>query len=206
MDTISWINPVLNILVILGAIVGLWMAGILLPTVITGIHSESLREIISHPFAKIILWAALGALFALPLIDIVSWLGNLVNIVLESQGGSNVSTVLGMISPQVYSSFFLFLMLAVYGLTLWLAKDYLPAHGQFNQVERYFIILSIASLIYREIQIGFTQIFFFQLPNQNVQNYGITGFMLEILIGFAILAVILVGLNRFLPNHPASGE
>jgi hypothetical protein len=58
-------------------------------------------------------------------------------------------------------------MLAVYGITIWLTMDFLSTSGQFNPTERIFIVLSIASLVYRGIRAIFTQVFSFQIPDDH---------------------------------------
>jgi hypothetical protein len=97
-------------------------------------------------------------------------------------------------------------MLAIYGIVVWFATDFLSIPGQFNQTERIFIIFSIASLFYHGVSNIFTYIFSFQLPSGFIQqNYGIPGFLFEVAIGLVILFLILFGLNRFMPTHPPNG-
>jgi hypothetical protein len=208
MDAIYWIYSIMSILAILFIIVGLWIAGKFLPACINWIHPKVNNDLLSRPFAKIILWLALGGLFTLPLLDILRWLGNFANIVFipVGQGGDGFTTFLGLIPIRVYYGFYLILMLAIYGIVVWFTIDYLSTPGQFNQTERIFIILSVASLVYHGVSNIFNYIFSFQLPSGLVQqNYGIPGFVFEVVVGFVILFLILFGLTRFLPSNPASG-
>ncbi|MFZ2097453.1 MAG: hypothetical protein WAV05_12520 [Anaerolineales bacterium] len=208
MDKIYWIYSILSILAILCIIVGLWIAGKFLPACINWIEPIVNNDLLSQPFAKIILWLALGGLFSLPLLDLVRWLGNLANIVVvpSGQGDGGFSTSLGLIPSRVYLGFTLFLMLVLYGIVVWFAAAYLTTPGQFNQTNRIFIVLSIASLFYRGVYNIFTLIFSVQLPPGFIQqNYGVPGFLFEVAIGFVILVLILFGLNRFMPTHPPSG-
>jgi hypothetical protein len=195
-------NSILSILSILSVIAGLWIAGKLLPDLIAWFYSAYRNDLLFRPLIKILLWLGLGAFFTLPLLDFASWLGNLMNFALVPQG--EFSTMLGTVSMRVYSIFLLLLMLAVYGIIVYFARDYMKTGGHFNQAERIFIVLSIASLVYRGVHSIFIQIFTFQLPIINVtQNLGITGFFIEVLVGIAILTVTLIILNKVLPTHPA---
>jgi hypothetical protein len=190
----------------LGIFVGLWIAGRLLPAFITLLHLESRNELLPRPLVKILLWLALGALFTQPLLDFVGWLGNLV-IALQPQAEGEFSTILGTVTGQVYAGFHLILMLAIYGVIVYLAKNYLLKVGQFSQTERIFIVLSIGSWVYRGVLNIFTQVYSFQFPIFNVmQNYGLFGFLIEVLVAIVILTGILIGLNRFLPTHPAGSK
>jgi hypothetical protein len=209
MDTIYWIYSIMSILAILCIFVGLWIARRFLPACINWISSKGQNDLLSQPFAKIILWLALGGLFTLPLLDFVRWLGNFANIVFVpvGQGGNGFTTFLGLIPSRVYYGFSLILMLVIYGIIVWFTIDYLSTPGQFNRTERIFIILSIASLFYHGVSNIFTYIFSFQLPSGLVQqNYGIPGFVFEVVVGFVILFLILFGLTRFLPSNPANSQ
>jgi hypothetical protein len=208
MDTIYWIYSIISILAILCIFVGLWIARRFLPDCINWIRSKGQNDLLSQPFAKILLWLALGGLFTLPLLDFVRWLGNFANIVFVSAGqaGNGFTTFLGLIPTRVYYGFYLILMLAIYGIVVWFTTDYLSTPVQFNQIERIFIILSVASLFYHGVSNIFTYIFSFQAPSGLIQqNYGISGFVFEVVLGIVILLLILFGLNRILPSHPASG-
>jgi hypothetical protein len=208
MDTINWIYSGMSILGIMGILAGLWIAGRFLPAFMDWIRHKVNNHLLSQPAVKIILWLALGGLFTLPLQDIVRWLGNLANIVFlpVGPGANGFTTSLGLIPTRAYYGFSLFLMLAIYGIVIWITTAYLPTAEQFTRTERIFVELTIASLSYHAVYNIFSYIFLFQLPpNLIQQNYGIAGFLFEVAIGFAVLLLILLGLNRFMPTHPPSG-
>jgi hypothetical protein len=208
MYTTNWIYTGTSILGIVGIVVGLWMAGRFLPIFINWIRPKANHSLLSQPFLKIILWLALGGLFTLPLQDIVRWLANLTNIVFLTvrPGANGITTAFGLIPFRAYYGFSLFLMLAIYGMVIWVTSDYLPTVEQFNRIEQIFIILAIASLSYHAVSNIFTYIFDVQLPSSLAQqNYGIAGFLSAVAIGFIILCLILLGLNRFMSTHPPSG-
>jgi hypothetical protein len=207
-DTIlNLFGSMANVLAILAFIVGLWMAGQLLPRMLAWIRARELRDQLSQMPARVLLWVALGTLLSSPLIDGVSWLANLVNVLLAPSTGGEFSTALGSVSTRVYASFPLFLAIGVYWVTLWLGQAFLALPGRFTRTERVFLILTVASLLYRGIHGIFPQVFTFHLPTPLVQqDYGVAGFLVETAIGFALLAAILVGLNRVLPNHPPGGK
>jgi hypothetical protein len=207
MDITPWVSPILSILFVLAFIAGLWIAGTFLPLAITWIHSEELQDILSRPFARNIVWLALGGLFSLPLMDFVILLGDMANIILNPQAGSGFSTLLGTIPQVVYFAFFPLLMLLVYGVIFWSAMDFMATSEPLTYSQRIFLVLSIASLVHQGMRVIFAQVFSFQIPTLPVQqNYGIPGFLVEILIGFVIFFLIVIGLKRFLPAHPVSSE
>lgn len=208
MYTTNWIYSGMSILGIAGILAGLWMAGRFLPTFINWIRPKVNNGLLSQPFVKIILWLALGGLFTLPLQDIVRWLANLVNLVFLSvrPGANGITTSFGLIPFQAYYGFSLLLMLAIYGIIIWVTTDDLLTAERFNRTERSFIVLTIASLSYHAVSNIFTYIFDIQLPSSLAQqNYGIAGFLFAVAIGFLILLLILLGLNRFMTTHPPSG-
>ena len=98
MDTILiGLVPILNILAIFCIITGLYIAGRLLPTFVTWLHSFFPENLFSHQIPKTILWLALGALFTSPLLDFVSTLGWLINVTLLPQGGGEFTSMLGTV-------------------------------------------------------------------------------------------------------------
>jgi hypothetical protein len=207
MQTIAWLSPILNILAILAVIAGLYISGKFLPSLIAWVHIKNPSSPLLSQFPKIIIWLALGALFTAPLLDLINAFSILINVTLAAQGASEYPFLLGTVSPRVYFLFPLLLMLGVYALIIYFGKDYISSSKQFRQTERTFIILAIASLIFSAINSVFTQVLSFQAPFLNVQqNFGLVGYLVEILIGIVILAVILFGLNRLLSNHPASRQ
>jgi len=207
MDAFSWISSILNILTILSLVVGLWVAGKVIPTFMTRVSSENQDKIFDQPLAKTLLWIGVGSLYSLPLIDLISWVGNLVSVALVPQNGGGVSTFLGIISSRIYALFPLLLMLAIYGATGWAGIGFLSTSEQFNSTGRIFITLSIASLVYRGIHTLFSQVFSFQIPILNVQqDYGVTGFLFELVIGLVLLTLVLAGLNRLRTPWGGSGK
>ncbi len=205
MDTIYWIYSFLSILALLSIFLGLWIARKFLPSSINWLHTKDRNDILSQPVAKFIIWLALGGLFTLPLLDFVRWLGYFANFVIVPVGQTGgFTTSLGIIPSRLYYGFYLILMAIIYGIAVWYTKDYLSMDERFDRIERIFIGLSIASLVYHANSNIFTYIFAFQLPSGVIQqNYGIPGFLIEVVFGFAFLFLILLGVNRFLTGNPA---
>jgi hypothetical protein len=201
MNANTWLNPVLGILSILATIAGLAVAGILLPTVISWIRNEHFRRLLSRPFARLILWISLGTLFSFPLIDFIIWLGTLVPVISPSSAPSSTK---GYISLQVFSYFLFILLILVYGSIYWLSRNYLKSKDPLNRIGRFFIISSVASLVYRGINGLFSFIPALDLPLNAQQNAGFTGFVIQFLIGLVFFIAVLAGLNTFLPGHPLS--
>jgi hypothetical protein len=201
MDVFASISSVLNILAIVGFFAGLWIAARLLPALIAWIHTAYPTDRLYRPLSRTILWLAAGALFSFPLFDLLGWLGNLANIALVHSSGNGYSTLLGSISLPVYLSFSLFLMLLIYGLIIYLAVDFISLPGRFDRTLRILLVLSVASLVNRGVFTVFDMIFGFQLPNLNFQqDFGVAGFLAEILLGLVVLTMILIGLNKRFPG------
>jgi hypothetical protein len=207
MDLFAWISPLLNVLAIVGFIAGLWVASRLLPALIDWIHTAYPTDLLYRPLSRTILWLAAGTLFSFPLLDLLNWVGNLANIALVPSSGNRYSTLLGSISLPLYLSFSLLLMLLVYGIILYLAVDFISRPGRFDRTQRILLVLTVASLVYQGVFRVIDMVFAFQLPILNVQqNYGVAGFLAEVLIGLVVLSAILIGLNRVIPKHPASNK
>jgi hypothetical protein len=203
----TFLNPILSILALLCAIVGLWIAGRLLPSVIVWLKSRYPDSLLSGRFSRIALWIALGAIFTFPLLDFISWIRNLVSVILIPQSEATFSTMFGTVSPQIYLLFPLLLMTAIYGIIFYYGNDYISKSKQFHPIDRIFIVLTIASLVYQGIYTIFAQVVAFQLPLFNVQqNYGAIGYLVQLLVGGVVFLIILFGLNRFLPDHPLSKQ
>ncbi len=204
MDTYYWIYTILSLLAIFSVFVGLWIAMKFLPSIIKSINIRINDDIFSRPFLRIILWLVLGGLFTLPLLDLIKWLVYWASILFMPAGQSGLfSTFLGSIPPQVFYGFMILMMFVLYAVVIWLANDYLSIPGQFNRTERFFIVLSIASLFYRGVTNIVTYLWAFQLPpNISLPNLGISGFLSEVLGGLIILILILYGFSRLLPSHP----
>lgn len=208
MDTIYWIYSIMSILAILCIFIGLLVARKFLPACLNWILPKVQNDLPSQPFTKFILWLALGGLFTLPLLDFLRWLGYFADIIFVPVGeaGNGFTTFLGMVPLRVYHGFYLILMVVIYGIVVWFITDFPSMAEPYNHTGRIFIILSVASLFYRGVSTVFTYIFSFQPPSGLVQqDYGIPGFLFEVVIGFVILFLILFGLNRFMPTHPSSG-
>jgi len=206
-DNFNWVGPIFNILAILCMITGLYIAGRLLPTFVTWLHSLFPENLFSRQIPKTILWLALGALFTSPLLDFVSSLGWLINVTLSPQGGGEVTSMLGTVPIQIYFIFPLILMVVVYVTVTIFGIKYVNSLTQFHQTDRIFILLAIASLTFGVTNSVFTQVFSFQVPFlTNSKNFGIPGYFIEVAIGIVILIMILIGLNRILSNHPVSED
>ncbi len=203
METYYLIYSILSFLAILSIPVGLWIASKFLPECITWMGSKVNEDLFARPKVKIVLWLVLGGLFTLPLLDLIKWLVNLVNIMFIPVGQSGMfTTFLGPIPSKVYFGFMLVLMLVLYGVVFWFASNYLSIPGQLNQVQRIFVVLIIASLFYRGVSNILIYIFSLQFPpNFSLPNYGLTGFISEVVGGIVILILFLLGLSKLSPNQ-----
>jgi hypothetical protein len=203
MNTYYLIYSILSFLAILCIPVGLWIAKKFFPTCINWLRSKVNNDLFSQATVKIIVWLVLGGLFTLPLLDIVKWLVNWVNIIFIPVGQSGMfTTFLGPIPSNVYFGFMLVLMLVSYGVVFWFASNYLSTTGQLNQAQRIFVVLIFASLLYRGVSNILIYIFSLQFPpNFSLPNYGLTGFFSEVAGGIVILVLILFGIHKLSPNQ-----
>jgi hypothetical protein len=138
------LNTVYSILGLLSIILGLWIARKLLPTFIASIQIADGNDLFNKPWAKNVLWLALGALFSQSLNSVVILLVNIESVFL---GTGKLGTIFGPVPIQVYSIYSILLKVVIYGIVFYLAKNYLSSPGQFKKIERIFIVATLAGLI-----------------------------------------------------------
>lgn len=200
----TWVNSAFSFLAILATLAGLVVAGIVLPEVIAWIRSDFFRALLARPLARLILWISLGALFSNPLIDLLRWIGNLVETLIVSP--TPYPTLLGLVSIQAILAVSMVLFVLAYGGIFWIARGFLESDVQPNRLGRFFILASVASLVYRGIVGIFNDIFAINFPASPQLNYGALGFTLEVLVGLLLLFIVIAGANIYLPGHPLNDQ
>jgi hypothetical protein len=195
----NWISWIFNLLGILGVVAGLWLARGVLPDLLSWLESEDRKDLLTHRATKIILWLALGSLFSLPFFDILDALAGLASYFLVP--ANEFALFMGMISTMVFLGVHIILKVIVYGVILYFAMDYIVTPGRFTQFTRTLVVLSLAGLVYRSFEMIINVVSTFQFPGVNLQPGGLSAQNLPLVfIGLAFIAVILVVLNRFLPD------
>jgi hypothetical protein len=205
MDPAQILNLILTVLDFLLIIPGLWVAGKLLPRLIGWVKPAGLQDQLSRPLPRLILWLGLGTLFTFPMLDLLGIVGSWPAFVTPSSG--SFSTAFGTAPGNSVTVFSIVIMVLIY-LPIWLLGRRIFRATQLDGVEWNFIVLLFASLVYRFISRGILG--FLQLPVPStvgfLGNLGTAGFYLAVVVGLALLAVIVVGMNMAMDNQPMNDE
>lgn len=205
MSILHWVNILLQVIQIFAVIAGFWIAGTFLPGLVSFFNIRATRPYRPIPVVRIMLWIALSTLFTFPMIDFLSWIGNLFRITITTP--DQFSTPLGTVPLQVYSALPFVLLTFVYLVVIVVSQSFLSQPGEFNWTQRLLLILATASLVYRGIYNTISQVFNLLSPLSNVQrNFGVPGFLIELLVGVILLMVILFSINQILPESTKSSE
>ncbi len=207
MSAAQVVNTILSVLEFLVIIPSMWVAGSLLPRLIGWIRPGELRERLSRPFPRLVIWLALGALLTFPLLDLLGLLENWQSLVQLPTG--SVNTAFGSIPEGFFSYFSIVVMVLTYLIIWGIAHRAVPRPAALGSVEWTLLILTMASLIYRFISRGILG--FLQLPlpsglGLGVNNLGIWGVFLTILVALAFLTAIVIGVNMALAGQPLKDE
>jgi hypothetical protein len=200
------LNIVLTVVDFLLIIPGLWVAGKLLPKLIGWIKPVALQEQLSRPLPRLILWLGLGTLFTYPLLDLLGIVGSWPAFVTPSSG--SFATAFGTVPGNSVTVFSIVIMVLIYLPIWWAGMRMLTVAADLDGVEKNFIVLLFASLVYRFISRGILG--FLQLPVPStvgfLGNLGTAGFLLAVVVGLVLLAVIVVGINMALDKQPMQDE
>lgn len=201
MPALQVLNAVLAVIELLVIIPGLWIAGKLLPKVIGWVRPESLRAQLSRPAARLVIWLGLGALFTYPMLDLLGLLGSWPAFITPSSG--SYPTVFGAIPSNSLAELSIGIIVLTYLVVGWAAGRWISRPAEIDGVEWTFLVLTAASLIYRFISRG--MLGFLQLPltpSTSTLNMGTWGFVLAVGVGLALLAIIVIGVNMAMAEHP----
>jgi hypothetical protein len=185
------VNSILAVVEFLIIIPGLWVAGKLVPRLIGWIHPPRLREQLSRPFPRLVLWLALSSLLIYPLLDFLGLIENWQ--VLVSPPAGSINTSFGSIPAGSINQFSVGMMLLIYLVVWWAARRSLTRPEALGEAEWSLLILTVASLIYRFVSRGILG--FLQLPLP--ASFG-SQTNLAVVVALALLAVIVVGMNMAL--------
>jgi hypothetical protein len=198
MLAIQIINTIFYILNFLAVIPGLWIAGLLLPSIISWIQVEQIKILISKGPGRYILWIALGQLFSWPILDILGWIHGWTQI---NNPGGEYPSIIGYIPGSALTIVPLALCFLVYGAVIWILRSIWRYAERDKRVERISMVFCLASLVYHLVVGTSERLWLFQLPNPLSQaNIGAAGALIGTVLGLIVLAIILLILNMSLPD------
>jgi hypothetical protein len=203
MPALQILDTVLAVIEFLLIIPGLWVAGKLLPQLIDWVRPEGLRAQITRPTARLIIWLGIGTLFTYPLLDIVGLAGSWPAFITPSSG--SYPSIFGAIPSNSLAELSIVILVLIYLGVGAAMRQMISRPKEIGGLEWTFIVLTAASLIYRFVSRGILG--FLQLPLSSTStsvslNLGSWGFILAAAVGLALLAVIVIGLNMALAEHP----
>jgi hypothetical protein len=189
MDTSFQIfDNVWSLLIFLAAAPALWVSGKMILN--NAVHLDRI--------ALLFLWFVLGGFFLIPLIDLLSYIRDLISIVVPSLGtASEISLFWGSVSWLSYSRIATVVGLMGYGLAFYYGQKLISRPGSmglksFNldPWERGFVVLGVAALFNHMLK-GIL-INFVGLRNPvsiGTSGFGSTGFLIGWLLAFMILLI-----------------
>jgi hypothetical protein len=205
MNTAQVFNLVLNVLMIITFVAGMWIAGKVLPRLIAWILPQNLQDLFSQPVGKTVLWLCLGSLFSLPLKDLVTILADLIQVALYPTQAINSAA--GIVSIQVYVAFYLLLTVIIYGTILWFTRKFMQVPSPLTAAERTLIVLSAAGLISQGVHLVTGSVNDFSLfPLLSQRFGGTTAFILQTILSWLLLGIILMGLSSLLYRQPVEND
>ncbi len=178
------LTAIINVVIYLAIIPGLWLAGIMQPSVTGWLKHTRFSGIFSRPVVRFILWLALGYFFTLPLIDLLYWLESWIGLFTTQGQALTFSGVL-------LSSYFLGIVMlgVVYGIILSITRSFWKPGGQSINVGRLFATGGVSSLV-ADIVRGAT------LPFSFLQSVmGVTGFFVGWFLALVVLVLIIALMN-----------
>lgn len=201
MDAQSWLRSIFGVLGLLTVIPALWVAKRWLAQLLLWLNRRSSGDLAGNQTIRLILWLALGGLFAKPLLEILGWLRSLITLLAFTEQGI-VGYGMGTVPPSTFSLLSLLLMLAVYGFVIWSGKGLLSksaplsSNEQPSRVDMWFALLATASMVFTVIRLIVMQVVLFEFPNQlQPDDYGALGFLVAWVAGIILTAFLLVILD-----------
>jgi hypothetical protein len=199
LQAISSITP--TVFYWVGVAAGLWVAKGLLAKLVAGANRTTSSEIFSRRPVRVLLWMALGSLFAAPVAEILAGLQSL--FLLLFWPGILSPPGVGQTGEFAFAWMALTLMVVIYGAVLWTGMKFMqppgdgfPSEMQFTRLEKTFILLALASLIYQLARGIFLGIILLPGYNPAYWNpFNLAGFVLAALAGAGVLIVLVLILS-----------
>jgi hypothetical protein len=183
---------------LIGIIAGLWVAKGFLAKLVVSIDQVISSNIFSRRSVRLLLWLALGSLFAAPIAEILAALQSFFTLIFWTDALS--ASGLGQTRDFVLIWLTLVLMVMIYGIVIWAGTESMESleyifwsKAQFTPIEKTFFLLVIASLIYqfaKGIILGIILLPAYNPAYWNTLN--ITGFILTVSAGVGVLVVLIL--------------
>lgn len=192
-------------------LVGLWVTGRWLPAVKSWLSEIGAGSISSSRAGQLVLWLALGLLFANPVLDLLRALVTVARLAVGPLANvGTMSTIWGQIPFWLYSEIDVLMTLVVYLLVLWAGARVWPRPAEesgarsFLLLEEWFVLFASASLVNHFIENVVLSIIWLPVPNAaELERLFPVGFFGAWLLALAIVAVIfLVLLNSIRKSQP----
>ncbi len=192
-------------------IVGLWVTARWLPAVkswLSGIDSGSIS---SSRAGQLVLWLALGLLFANPVLDLLRVLVTVVRLAFGPLANvGTMSTIWGEIPFWLYSENSVLMTLVIYLLVLWAGSRVWPKRAEesgarsFLVLEEWFVLFASASLVNHFVENIVLTIIWLPVPSvAELERLFPVGFFGAWLLALAIMAtILLVLLNSIRRSQP----
>lgn len=156
----------------------------------------------------VVVWLVLSGFFYLPLSDLITGLRTAVflGIGWNEMGLSPAFNSFGGLPQNYYFLGTVILLIVVYGLVLWLGRRLVSDRPgslfenlPLSSIERTFMLLGIAGLVYFLVNSLVTTLTWIDLPNQTAQPQGgALAFLAPALIGLLVLLLLIVWMNSSL--------
>jgi hypothetical protein len=200
-------NLLFSLLSILAIIPALWVARRFLAVIVPRVKDGQMRLLLVKPAGQLILWLALGTIFLLPLLDILSWLSDLIGLL---AGGAAVRTG----GDWVYTVLMLILSAVVYLVVLRLGRPLLGEKPWFRtqmegvgRLEKLFVGLAVASLVSQMMKHVVNQVVLFPIPGQTqLINGGAGSVLLAVGVGIILFVLLAALLYNALPVEEGDTE
>ncbi len=194
------VSSISNIIMFLAVIPALWVSGRII-----------LRNFMSSDHAIILfLWLVLGGFFLIPLIDLLSYLRNLVLLIVSpDQNMMEMPLFLGTIAWFWYAIISLVVAITIYAVAMIYGKRLLVEHGQplieqlsLNDMEKAFTVLGLAGLLSSMIH-GIVGNFLWILNTESARTVtlGSWGVILGWVLGFLLLILAILLMNQRLDKE-----
>ena len=214
MLSVNVFQTLVNIARVVAIAPGLWIAGQLLPRIVDALPAWAAELVRSRGSIRIAFWLILGCLFTAPLIDFLSFLFSVTEIVSPVNWSAQRPFTAGFGSVPI--AWYLILIdletLAVYGLVVWVGRRFLEeqrARGnepfEMSAMETAFVLTMGGAVINRAVLLMLLASM--EIPvsvTATRYDFGPLGFFASWGAGLALLAVILILLYRSLPDLGAT--
>lgn len=188
------LDSIVSIIIFLATIPALWVSGrIILRNPISG----------DHPL-RLFLWLALGGFFLIPLVDLISYLRDLISLAfLSDQNLTEIPLFLGTTSWLQYSAIVIATGIIIYSFAIYYGRKLIAEHGfpvmkelALGSLEQGFIVLGLAGLFNHMIRGVVINFIWMRTPvPTGAPSQGVIGSFVGWIIAFLVLALVLIFMN-----------